>query len=282
MPSSLDLAWQQQSSWSQVGDRLKRTLQRRRWANLVLTIAGSVLSVTAANVGLSSAPGKAFAAAAGFCLGVATIVQTVGGTAGVRDWTRARSIAEALKSEIYLARAGYAAPDFDDTVKRIIDAGDDLRAHLAGIEPQTRDLPPVHNTETYLDVRVGRQIDTYYRPRAARLATVVKVYRSAEIILGVLAVGLTVVAGTWEIDWLATWVPVVTTVTAAVVAHAAAERSSYQLVEYVRTRDELSRVLHRAGENARLTDEQLVRHAEAVISAQNEGWMAKLSGDLTT
>ena len=279
MGSSLDLAWRQQSVWSQVGDRLKRGLQRRRWILLGLTIAGGILSAAAAGVGLSTPLGKTFAFAAGACLGVAAIVQTTAGITAVRDWTRARSISEGLKSEVYAALAGFGSPDFDATVKRIIDDGDDLLVHAAGIKPTARGLPRVSDTESYLTIRVRHQIDRYYEPRAAALGRIVRIYRGVELGLAVLGVLLAVGAGTWEIDWLATWVPVVTTISAAVVAHAAAERSSYQLVDYMRTRDELRRLLDRAGETASFTDEQIVRHAESVISAQNEGWMAKLAGD---
>ena len=281
MRSSLDSAWRQQSIWSQVSDRLKSGLQRRRWTALALTIAGSVFAATAAGLGLSTAPGKSFAFLAAACVGIAAIVQSSAGITAYRDWTRARSISEALKSEVYSALAGHGAADFDATVRQIVEDGADLRVHQAGIEPVARPLPAVHDIGTYLAVRVGDQIEKYYKPKAKSFGTVVRVYRGVETGLAVIGVVLAATAGTWEIDWLATWVPVVTTISAAVVAHAAAERSSYQLVEYLRTRDELSRVLQRAGGTASLTDEELVRHAESVISAQNDAWMAKLTGDDT-
>jgi hypothetical protein len=90
---------------------------------------------------------------------------------------------------------------------------------------------------------------------------------------------LAAAAGTWEQDVVAVWVPVVTTVGAAVTAHAAAARYEYLLVEYLRTTEELERMRDRRGPASKLTDEQLVRKAEEVISVQNEGWMAKLTSD---
>ncbi|MFD6612917.1 hypothetical protein ACFWD1_29030 [Micromonospora chalcea] len=56
-----------------------------------------------------------------------------------------------------------------------------------------------------------------------------------------------------------------------------AERYSYMLLEYSRTVDELERIRDRRGRFASMNDEDLVQHAETVISIQNEGWMAKLN-----
>ncbi len=77
---------------------------------------------------------------------------------------------------------------------------------------------------------------------------------------------------------LGAWIAVVTTVIAAVGAHAAAARYDYQLVEYLRTAQELTRLRRAtayATSDAELGD--LVVQCERVISIQDEGWMAKLS-----
>ena len=103
-------------------------------------------------------------------------------------------------------------------------------------------------------------------------------FRRVEVGLAAVGVLLGAAAGTWELDAAAVWVPVVTTIGAAIAAHVAAERYSYLLVEYQRTAEELRRIAERRGAAAGLTDEQLVQRAEEVISIQNQGWMAKLSG----
>jgi hypothetical protein len=71
----------------------------------------------------------------------------------------------------------------------------------------------------------------------------------------------------------------VTTVGAAITAHAAAARYDYLLVEYLRTAEELERLRDRRGSASNLTDEALVKKAENIISVQNQGWMAKLTSD---
>lgn len=55
MSSSLDYAWQEQSVWSQVANRVKARLQLKRRTALGLAVAGAVLSTSAATVGLDTA-----------------------------------------------------------------------------------------------------------------------------------------------------------------------------------------------------------------------------------
>jgi conflict system pore-forming effector with SLATT domain len=77
---------------------------------------------------------------------------------------------------------------------------------------------------------------------------------------------------------LSAWIAVVTTISGAVAAHVGAARYEYQLIEYLRTADELSR-LRRDAAATTSSDEldELILQCERIISIQNEGWMAKLS-----
>jgi hypothetical protein len=84
------------------------------------------------------------------------------------------------------------------------------------------------------------------------------------------------VAGVIDSESWAVWVPVLTTISAAVTAHAAAERYEFLVVEYLRTARELERLRRARSHVGGLSDEEFVRACEHVISLQNEGWMAKL------
>jgi hypothetical protein len=260
-----------------VADRLKAGLQRKRIAALGFAIAGAVLSTTAAGAGLSTVVGKILAFLSAACVGVAGLVQARIGLAAVRDWTRARSVSEAIKSEVYLALAGFGAADLDAEVRKVTADAADLREHRIGRTPQRRELPAVGDVESYLSERVDGQINGFYARRAAQLRAKLRLVRGIELGLAATGVLLGAAAGTWELDAVAVWVPVTTTVGAAIAAHAAAERYSYLLVEYLRTGDELDRIRNRRGSAAALSDEQLVRRAEEIISLQNQGWMAKLT-----
>jgi len=188
---------------------------------------------------------------------------------------------------MYLAGIGrYRGADRDrhsqdkvDAIQR--DAGDLLR-HIAGLQPVARALPAIHDLDSYVQQRVTAQIDGYYRPQAARQQQRLALVRQAEFVLGGAGAVLAAVGATWQLSGATVWVPVLTTVTAAVTAHAAAARYEYLLVEYLRTAAELERLRSRyhtsaGGGGSGSTEDEFVEACEQVISVQNEGWMAKLT-----
>jgi hypothetical protein len=277
MTSLIEATWAQQAVWSNVADMLKRRLRMWRRIALGTAIGGAVLSANAATVGLGSTLGKVFAFAGAVLVGLAGFAVNAAGPRTMRDWTRARSVSEALKSEVYTALAGFPSANLDAVLQDIEADAVDLARYRTGVEPKQRPLPSVRDLESYMKVRVEGQIVGYYRKNARNLARTLERFRLLTGVLAVTGLILGAAAGTWEVDRLAGWVPVVTTIGAAVAAHVAAERYSYLLLEYTRTADELDRVLHRRGRIASMTNDQIVRHTENVISIQNEGWMAKLN-----
>ncbi|HEV3376187.1 MAG TPA: DUF4231 domain-containing protein [Thermoleophilaceae bacterium] len=281
---AVEHAWQRQGVWSQAANRLKRGIEQRRLAALALTLLGAVLSAAAVVAGLDTGLGKVSAFVAAVSVGLGGLARAGTGTQAVREWTRARSVSEAIKSEVflYLTRSGGARDvrgeaALDNRVQAIEDDAADLLAHTAGVTAENRPPPAVDGLDSYLRVRVSGQLDGFYRPRAGELQAKLTRVRWAEGVLGVVGAVLAAAAGLSEDDSVAVWVPVVTTITAAVTAHAAAARYEYLLVEYLRTALQLERLRDRRGDAATMTDEQLIRAAEHVISVQNQGWMAKLT-----
>jgi hypothetical protein len=281
---AVEHAWLRQSVWSQAANRLKRGIEQRRLAALFLTLLGAVLSAAAVVAGLDSGPGKAIAFVAAVSVALGGLARAGTGAQAVRDWTRARSVAEAIKSEVFLhlTRSGGErdAPGeaaLDNRVQAIEDEAGDLLPHTAGVSAENRPPPAVDGLDSYVRVRVSGQLDGFYRPRARELQARLTQVRWAEGALGVVGAILAAAAGLSEEDSVAVWVPVVTTITAAVTAHAAAARYEYLLVEYLRTALQLERLRDRRGDAATMTGEQLIRAAEHVISVQNQAWMAKLT-----
>lgn len=185
---------------------------------------------------------------------------------------------------MFLARvAPYRGPDRDrklqDGVAHVLRDADDLLRHTAGVVPVSRHLPPVNNVDEYVEERVSQQIDRYYRPKAGELRRTLSYLRRALVVLGGLSVVLAAMAATLQVTQAAAWVAVITTITAALTAQAAASRLEYQQVEYLRTAAELERLHSKRREFSQrgpAGDDEFVQRCEHVISVRNEAWMAKL------
>jgi hypothetical protein len=283
-----EAVWARQSVWSQAANRLKVGIGRARTAGLGLTIAAAVLATLATQVAsLSSAVGKALSLAAAVAVGLAPVARSRLAPASVAGWTRARSVSEALKSELYTYVAGtgpYRAADrdqqLDTRTQQVLTDAVDLLRHTAGLRPAERPLPAVRDVDSYLTARLEPQL-RWYTDRAAELETKLTRVRYALLALSVLGVVLAAVAATLEVTAAAAWLTVLTTVSAAVTAYAAGSRYEYQLVEYLRTASQLDRL--RVGwvavKRDRAADDGFVADCEQVVSVQNEAWMAKWTGD---
>lgn len=286
------LVWRRQNVWSRASNRLKARISRSRLIALVLAIAGAVLGTASAEViDTSPAAGRILAACAAVSLALATLAAGTGTPSAVRDWTRARSISEALKSDVYcyLSRTGpFRGEDGDDRadlalrrLDELIRSAGDLVRHTTGVQPVDRPLPSVRDVDSYVAVRVEGQISDYYRPKALRMAARVTLTRRVELGLGALGAVFGAVVAVYPAVGLSAWIGVLTTIATAIAAHAAAARYEFQQIEFTRTADELERLSagRAASAERRLNDDEFVLACERVISIQNEGWMAKLSTD---
>ena len=149
----------------------------------------------------------------------------------VRDWTRARSASEALKQEIftYLTRTGdYAEQnriaELQGAVERILGAVADLEKYVVEVEPKSKVISEPLEIEGYIKLRVNDQIDGFYKPRANQLAQRGTWFRRAEVVLSLAAAAFGAAAAYGALAGLGAWVPVLTTATGAIIAHAEASR----------------------------------------------------------
>lgn len=277
--------WRQQSLWSLTANRMKRQIARARALSLAVTVAAAALGALAGVLaGPAPTASRVLIALAAF--GVAAIPLLRPGWSGrkLRDWTRARSVSEALKSEIHLwlARAGQYQDDqqgirLRKKASKVRSDGADLLRYQTGITPSERELPPIHDLTSYFEVRVTQQIKSYYRLKAARLQSVLRSFRAAEIALALIGAVLGATAAAVGGSRLIPWIAVITTVTAAIAVHVAATRYEFQLIEFLRTADRLEQLQSEAAGASAEQLSLLAVAAEHVISIENEGWMAKLA-----
>jgi hypothetical protein len=280
-------AWRQQSVWSQGAGNLKATLFRTRKIVLWLTVSAAILATLGVQITVVSATwGRVFAAAAAVAVGLVTFAQRATSRKQVQDWVRARSVSEGLKGEVFRFLAGvvpYRAADRADVLKRNIDKmlGDakDLARCTIGVTPEERPLPAVSDIDTYIAERVREQIAIYYRPQSEAMKRLADRYRAVVNVLAIVAMLLGLGAAFTGWQQFAGWAPVVTTVIAAVAAHAAVNRYDALALEYARTDQQLERLLLErptgTGADRQAADDRFVAEAEAVISVQNESWMAR-------
>ncbi|NLU76215.1 DUF4231 domain-containing protein [Streptomyces sp. HNM0575] len=285
--AAISAVWDQQSVWSQAAGRLKAQVVRARVAALALGLAAAALGTAASQALMwSESAGRALAFAAAAAAGCAPLAARRGGPDTVSEWIRVRAVSEALKAESYVCMAGAGAYRGNEAAGELLrerargfvaDGGDLLR-HTTGITPEERPVPGVRDEESYAELRLRRQLEGYYRPRAAYMRRKVGLHERIEFALGGLGAVMAAVAATWGVERLAAWVAVAASAGVAVTAHALAQRYAYQQLEFTRTAEELERLLEgwsAGAERAPEAADRFVAECEHVISVQNEAWMIR-------
>jgi len=283
-------AWRQQQIWSCTADTLKAGITRWRAAALVCGVVGAGLQTLAVqgvslNADLTKAAGYAGAVALALVPAI-TAARLAGGQ--LREWIRARSVSEGLKSEVYLFLTRTDPYGGADAVQQLLDRthgieqkARDLARHAVVVEPAGTPLPPVSDAKSYVEHRVNDQIEKYYRRKARTLSRRVSLARGVEFALGLLATVLASISAVNAQAPVGSWVAVVTTATAALTAHVAASRYEYLIVEFTSTAQRLEYLRNRwraaAAGGLPYPDGDFIRDCEAAISVENQGWMAEWS-----
>lgn len=285
---AVEWTWRRQSVWSQTADALKAGPGRMRSLRLGLTVAAAVLALAGSQVKAVSFPSSvALAVTAAVALAAAGLLRGRANAEQVRRWTRARSVSEALKTEVFLflSKSGrYSTRDdtavlqqrLETETQRLEAEASDLQRYTDGVTAVDRPLPAVHDAASYLEVRVRKsQLDGYYVPKARTMRWRLRQLKITEVALALIAAGLAGAAA--ASPGVGAWAAVVTTAGGAVAAYIASERYEFLWVEYSRTASELRRLLdrHTTADGHPLSDSELVAACEEVISVQNQAWMAK-------
>lgn len=200
-----------------------------------------------------------------------------------RSWTRARSVSEAIKTEVFLflTKSGrYDAPDRDRRleaeVQRLEHEAGNLQQYTDRVQAKDRPLPTVHDVDSYPEIRVRQsQLDGYYESKARLMRQRLRALKAAEVTLALVAAALAAVAAISPS--VGAWAAVATTAGGALAAYIATERYEFLWIEFSRTASELRRLLDRrtASDGRPISGSELVAECEQVISVQNQAWMAK-------
>lgn len=283
--TTLSKVWHDQQQWSRVANRLKGGIRFWRSIALAFAILGAILATAATQVGLKSGLGQGLSIASAVMLAVAPGIQKAKLSQDtIKSWTRARSASEGLKAEIYFyltATPPYDAADHDvkltKKVNKIKGAVDDLAGYTLRSSGVDKDMPAVHDIDSYLNKRVQSQIDDYYRQKANENQRRLTLFRNIEFALGLAATLLSAIAAATHIGGFSAWVAVVTTIAAAITSHIAAERYEHLVVSYLATARQLESITQEwlvGDDKSAEAAAKLVRGCEDVISRENESWMA--------
>lgn len=287
------MVWEDQSRWSQAANTVKSRVERVRWATLGLGVIGAVLGTTSAQLADQNPDlAQVFALISAICLAAVAWLTKQSGANELRHWIGLRAVSEQLKAELYTYLAGVAPYRGPDAAERLLqrtasatDAIGRLGSHTGGIEPVQRPVPEVEDVASYIKQRVLRQINGYYRPKAAHLHRRLAWARWTEATLSAFGALLGVVATFGYTPQASAWLAVLTTVSGAVAVHVTASRWQYHEIEYQRTAAQLERLIARRLERTEARsdgtfdseDDAFVAECERVISIENEGWMARWS-----
>lgn len=296
MEDVVNSLWRDQEAWSRAANRLKARITRYRLVTLTLSIVGAILETLAATQWTQASEGRALTAFGGaVCLAFAAYCsRNILTVDALRAWTRARSVSEGLKAEIYTFRAR-AKPYHDkQALTNLIKASNaiqepaqDLLEHVH--EKLNETIEPLFlDKEEYIKARPQEQIDQYYIPKKLYYSGKLNLWRRAEFLLGLISVALGVAASAANAKLFASfefmhsagaWVAVCTTLSAAVGAHAAANRYDFLVMSYGGTARRLEHLIHRwrASQSADAPEDwsNFVRACEDAISVENESWLAK-------
>lgn len=288
--SAAEWAWRRQSIWSQTADKLKASADRLRRLRLALIVAAAALALAGSQLKRVNLPASiTLALAAAVALATVGLLRGRQNAEQVRRWTRARSVSEAIKTEVFLflTESGrYDAPDRDRRleaeVQRLEHEAGSLQRYTGGVQAKDRSLPTVHDVDSYLEIRVRQsQLNGYYEPKARLMWQRLRALKAAEVTLALVAAGLAAVAAISPS--VGAWAAVATTAGGALAAYIASERYEFLWIEYSRTASELRRLLDRrtASDGRPITSSELVAECEQVISVQNQAWMAKWGEEST-
>lgn len=286
--------WRRHEQWSTLANRLKAQIGFWRAISLGLGAAGALLQTAAVVLGAGIASTLVSAVGAVALLFVPFIAKYFLTPEQVRQWLRARSMSEGLKSLVFRYRAR-AAPFADaDRVIQLKNAGNKAESswveafavELAGVADRGGTPPPALDPDAYVAQRVRHQIDRYYRPSARINASRARRLRRAELAMAALAAVLGGVTTALKLPAagmsgsLGPWVAVLTTIGGAIAAHAAASRYDQQACVYFATARQLEDLLDEWTAGGKPQDparwSAFVLACEEAISAENRGWMAKL------
>ncbi len=290
----LTTIWKRQAAWSRAADRLKASIETARAAALAFSVMGAVAETGAGTI-LATAPDwRTACAAIGACLLALAVAITKSRLTpdAIRAWTRARSVSEAIKAEVYTfcaqANPYLGANALNILFRKTSDiqhSADNIQHHTAIIDVRDITSPPLLSHDEYIIIRVNKQIEKFYREKARHYTKRLNFLRNTELLLGILGTLLGVLATALGNNGIAgnfgVWTATVTTLGTSLAAHIAANRYDFIVLSYVATATRLEDLVieWRSRTDAKTETDwsTFVKSCEDTISVENQSWLVKFT-----
>jgi len=290
---ALRLVWGRYRTWAATSRAAKAPLNRWRKLVLILIVAGAVSGTLSEqtrgwqlSIIVEKMPSVVCGLVSAIALALATFfTRTKLSTESERRWIRARSAAEAFKAQAFLYAVQIPPYENEDRQKNLLSEENEVRENVKDIIPvsltdddKLKGIPKENlSIKDYIDLRVKDQKDKFYIPKAQEHNAIVETSRQWSLWLGSIAAILGVIAALFPDGMTAGWVPVLSTVTAAIASYFYAERHEQLALIYQATADRLETLLARwnTTPEAERDPVEFIKSCEAAISTENRAWMAK-------
>jgi SMODS and SLOG-associating 2TM effector domain 1/Protein of unknown function (DUF4231) len=288
----IEQAWNEYRGWA----KRARVLQSsaRRWSRLSFACSGlaAILGAAAAQVAGDSVLARVLAFAAAVAAAMIPLVgREILSVDSETRWIRARSTAEAIKSECFrfAAQLGeYAGPSPKTAFVTRRDALAEP-AERAGLTPLGDPMPkegdarcpPVPLTGAwYTEHRLDEQMRYYAKGQAEneRAATQLRTIGFASAIVAAI---FGVAVSSFGQAWFAPWIGVMTTITVAVMAYGLLDRRQYLAASYGAMATRLSRIRETFSEPV-VDLASLVTATEDLLQSEHAAWSEQMSKTVTT
>jgi hypothetical protein len=290
---ALRYIWSQYRVWAKTSRSYKNEVTRWRDVVLGLSIGGAILGTLSQQLEVWKLTGRApwmgpmLGFLSGTALGLAAYFTRQALSPDPEDRAvRARSAAEAFKSEAYLLAVG--APPYDAATtadellirtEKVKKAIENLASTTITPEQKLAGLPSAPmSVEDYINLRVNQQINQYYLPEVEANTKKIAGGRKLSLALGALAVLLGLLSARFAS--VAGWIAVIGTITAAIAARQYAGRYQFLVVSYQATVERLESLktrweIERKSQVGTEPQNRFILACEEAISIENSAWMAE-------
>ncbi|MFY0529645.1 DUF4231 domain-containing protein [Archangium gephyra] len=298
--SAEELVWKRYRVWAKTARTLKATHERSYGWVSVLSILGAIAGIIAQQVVKPEDPvpdavklNQWVAGMSALCVAVSTyLASQLLGVERETRWVKARGIAEAIKSQLYLfwmgvepyqkSAAGPATPEqrLLEKVQKLEKAGAGPdREQLTEAELKASPAKATRTIDEYITLRIEEQINKFYKPKAMAHLNKVRRYRVVGIVLGLIGTLLGVFGATESGAQMVAWVAVVSTAAMGLTSFATAGRHQYLVSTYQAAAERLEYLLAVWSSSKKTPEDErrLVLDTEAMFRAENSAWIAEAS-----